>query len=348
MKLRDTKAKLEVTILNKSQKDKITSLYYMKPVKKEPINEEKEEKKRVKEREKRIKEKRKSEINAEKKFDLETETVIGMAKRNYARNKNLNKKIVSKNERKKLKKIKRIKRIVKWTLIIAIIAGGVTFAMISPIFNIQEIKVNNISRISADTIVSLSGLKTGQNIFRLFTSSVEKNIEQEPYVETAEVKRVLPNKIEINVVERQRNYSLEFLNGFAYINNQGYILEISNYSAGLPILQGTSTPDEEIKAGNRLQIEDLEKLGTVIRIMDLCKSNGLDGLVTSIDMTNKNNYSIYMEQEKKTIYLGDESNLSDKILWIKAILDDNKGVEGEIYLNGDLNNNFKPRFKQKV
>ena len=27
---------------------------------------------------------------------------------------------------------------------------------------------------------------------------------------------------------------------------------------------------------------------------------------------------------------------------------DNKGIEGEIYVNGELNDKFKPRFKQKV
>ena len=334
--------------MNKSQKEKINNLYYMKHVTNINIDEEKEEKKKIKEREKRIKERKKKEINEEEKFDLDTETVIGMTKKNHKQNRNIEKKIIDKNERKRLKRIKRIKRIVKWTAIILIIVGGTTFAMVSPMFNIQDIQVNNINRISADTIISLSGLSKGQNIFRFLTNNIEENIKQEPYVDSVEIKRVLPNKIEINVTERERNFSLEFLNGYAYINNQGYILEISNDKAGLPVLQGAVTPEEEIKAGNRLQKEDLEKLGTVIRIMDLCKANGLDSLITSIDMSDKNDYSIYMEQEKKTVYLGDESNLGDKILWVQPILEDNKGIEGEIYVNGDLNNDFKPRFKPKV
>lgn len=334
--------------MNKSQKEKINNLYYMKPVTKATIDEEKEEKKKIKEREKRIKERKKKEINEREKFDLETETVLGMTKKNHERNKNIQKKIIDKNERKRLKKIKRIKRIIKWTAIVAILAGGITFAMVSPIFNIQEIQVNNINRISSETIISLSGLTKGQNIFRFLTNNIERNIKQEPYVENVEVKRILPNKIEINITERERNYSLEFLNGYAYINNQGYILEISNDKDNLPILQGATTPEEEIKVGNRLHTEDLEKLETVIRIMNICKSSGLNSLITSIDMSNKNDYSIYMEQEKKTIYLGDGTNLGDKILWVQAILEDNKGIEGEIFVNGDINNNFKPRFKQKV
>ena len=55
-----------------------------------------------------------------------------------------------------------------------------------------------------------------------------------------------------------------------------------------------------------------------------------------------------MEEEKKTIYLGDESNLSNKMLYVPTILEENQGKEGTIYLNGDINNDFKPRFREKV
>ena len=55
----------------------------MKPVTNVSIDEEKEEKKKIKEREKRIKERKKKQVNEEEKFDLDTETVIGMNKKNH-------------------------------------------------------------------------------------------------------------------------------------------------------------------------------------------------------------------------------------------------------------------------
>ena len=82
--------------MNKSQKEKINNLYYMKPVTNVSIDEEKEEKKKIKEREKRIKERKKKQVNEEEKFDLDTETVIGMTKKNHERDKNIEKKIVDK------------------------------------------------------------------------------------------------------------------------------------------------------------------------------------------------------------------------------------------------------------
>lgn len=339
--------------MNKSQKEKIKNLYSMQPIEneEEKIEEQKNEEikeKRNKEREKRIKEKKKKQNKEMEKFDFETETVIGMTQKNNKKKELERKKITDKNERRRMKRIKRIKKIIKWAMLIIIIAGGITFTMVSPIFNIQEIQVTNNQLVSSDTIKSLSGISTGQNIFRFIKSKIEENVKQEPYIESAKVTRIFPNKINIEVEERKRDFSLEFMNGYAYINNQGYILEINNDKAGLPVIQGATTKEENIVPGNRLEKEDLERLEVVIQIMNACKSQGLDSKVTTIDISDKNEYNIYMEEEKKKIYLGDGSNLGDKILWVQAILKDNQGIEGEIYLNGDLNNNFKPRFKEKV
>lgn len=325
------------------QRKEIDNMYYFSN---NIRNDEKNSKKKIKEREKRIKQKK---YDKRDKFDLETETVIGMTNRNNQRKLQENQKKISKKQAQILRKKKKIKRIIKWTTLFLIIIGGNIFALVSPIFNIKEIQVYNNEQISVETIISLSQLKLEQNLFKFNTNKVEEKIKSNPYIESVKIKRKIPNKIEIAIEERQKTYNVQFLNGFAYINNQGYILEISEQKEeNKPVIQGISTELEQIVEGNRLNIEDLEKLETVIQIMNICKNYELDSKVSSIDITNKTNYIIYMEEEKKTIYLGDESNLSNKMLYIPAILGENIGKDGIIYLNGDINNNFKPRFKLNV
>ena len=70
--------------------------------------------------------------------------------------------------------------------------------------------------------------------------------------------------------------------------------------------------------------------------------------VHEIDISNKEDYTVYLENEKKTIHFGDASNLSNKILYVKAMIDSEKDIEGEIFVNGDLNNKFRPFFREKV
>lgn len=334
--------------MTKQQKKEFDNLYKFNNQESTFNNIEEQEKinkKKAKEREKRIKQRK---VEEKTQFDFDTETVIGMTNRNNQVKKQQTQKRMTKKQAQIERKKKKIKRIIKWTTLFLLIIGGIVFALVSPVFNIKEIQVINNSQIATETIVSLSQLQVGQNSFRFNKNKVVKEIKTNPYVESVDIKRKFPNKIEISIEERNRNYNVEFLNGYAYINNQGYILEISEQKLDLPVIIGISTEQEQIVEGNRLNTDDLEKLETVIKIMNICKNYDLDTKISSIDISNKNDYIIYMEEEKKTIYLGDDSNLSNKMLYVPTILQENQGKEGTIYLNGDINNNFKPRFREKV
>ena len=307
-------------------------------------HEEKNIKQKQRQREKRIKEMKKNE---ETEFDFDTETVINMTNKN---NKNFMKKnnaAISKNQRKIAKKKKRVKRIIKWTSLALIIIAGAIFAFASPLFNITQ-EVINTNLLSKDKVISLSGIKKDQNIFRFLKSDVIKKIKEDPYVQDVKINRQLPNKVQIDIEERQRNFSLEFLNGYAYINNQGYILEISQDKLNLPVIKGASTEENNITPGKRLEQKDLEKLEVAIKIMTIAKENELDEKVTSIDISNKNEYILYLESEKKTVYLGNQENLTTKMLYTKKIIEKESGNEGTIYVNGDFTNKFKAYFRQKV
>ena len=325
--------------MTKQQRKQIDDLYNTTK------NNIKEEKKKTKEREKRIKQKNKEQKDQ---FDFDTETVIGITNKNTKRNKKAVQRKITKKEAKITRKKKKIKKLLKLLILIAIIIGGICFALKSPIFNITNIEVKGNSKIATETIQSLSQIQEGQNIFKFNKKQIIQNIKSNAYIETATIQRKIPNKIEITIEEREASYNVEFLNGYAYINNQGYILEISEQKLEKPIIRGISTEQEQIVEGNRLNDNDLDKLETVIQIMNISKNYELDQKISSIDITNKNDYIIEMETEKKTIHLGNNNNLNNKMLYVPAILSENKDKEGTIYLNGDINSDFKPRFKEKV
>ena len=228
--------------MTKEQKNQFDNLYNFY----DNVDEEKERKNKIKERNKRINQRK---IEQNDKFDFDTEIVIGMTNKNNEKKNEEQQKKMTKKQAQILRKKKKIKRIIKLITLLMIIIGGIVFALVSPIFNIKEIYVVKNEQISSDTIVSLSQLKIGQNIFKYSSRKVEKEIKTNPYIESVNIKRKFPDKIEITVKERQKNYNVEFLNGYAYINNQGYILEISEQKLELPIVQGISTEEEKIEIG---------------------------------------------------------------------------------------------------
>lgn len=305
--------------------------------------EEKNKIKNIKEREKRIKQKKKND-----EFDLENEIVIQMTNRNNMEKEQKRIKELDKQAERRNKRNKKVKNILKIILLLGVIIGGTIFSMTSPIFNIKEIQVTNNNITPSDTIISLSELKLDENIFKFNKYNVKNKIKENAYIEDVKIHRKIPNVVQIEITQRQPKYSIDFMGKYAYINSQGYILEVADTNNGLPIIQGIATNEEEIVPNSRLNEDDLTSLENIIKIMDIAKENNLDTKVTSIDITNKNQYSIYIQEEKKRIHLGENTNLGNKMLYAISIMEKEKGIEGDIYVNGDLNNKFQPYFREKV
>lgn len=235
------------------------------------------------------------------------------------------------------KKRKRIFRLIKWTTLIAVIIGGGIYFLLSPYFNIKSIVTTGNEKITSEELISLSGIQLEENMFKISSHKVEENIKTNSYIDSIHMKRKLPDTIQIQVKERKAAYMLLIGNAYMYLNTQGYLLEISKEALKLPIITGYVTPEEQIQEGNRLCAEDLERLNAVIQIMNSANSNEIGDKITKINIEDKQNYILELKSEKKTVHLGDISNLSTKMLYVKTVMEKEKKNEGEIFVNTDLN-----------
>ena len=295
-------------------------------------------------------------------FDFDKEIVIGMPKipetkqqKNKRKNKNISNnkkkpavtKKISKKQEIAIKKRKLILKIIRTIILIGILIGTLIYILLSPLFNIKDVTVTGNNKLSKEEIISLSEIRTEENIFKTSKNDIKNRIKTNPYVENVKIRRKLPDKVEIIVVERVATYMLPFANSYVYINNQGYMLEITSQKANLPIITGFSTPEENLHEGERLLSEDLVKLGEVLQIIESANANGIQELITKIDISNRQDYTIMLEKEKKLVHMGDVSNLSTKMSYINKIIQDEAGIEGEIFVNTDLTNKGAV-FREKV
>lgn len=250
----------------------------------------------------------------------------------------------SNNKSKKTKKMSRGKKLILFLILIGIILA-ILFS--TSLFNIETINVSGNAIVSSEKIISLSGIQKHSNLFRINKSGAITNLKTNAYVEEVIISRKLPNQINIEIEERVPKYMLQFADSYVYVNNQGYMLEISNEKLNIPILIGISTDLSNIKAGNRMNLSDLKKMDMVINIVDTATTNGIGHLITKIDISDNKNYTLILETEGKTVYLGDCSELNTRILYLKKILEEEQGVSGELFLNIDLNQE-KVRFKPSI
>lgn len=292
---------------------------------------------------KRSSQKNREEDEFELKLGIEDEQI---KKKNPTKQRTKSKKKVTtakntknvKQQEKAARKRRMVFRIVKWTSLCAILIGGGIYFLLSPLFNIKTITVTGNSKLTEEELISLSGIQLEENTFQVQTTKTQEKIKQNAYVDTVNISRKLPNEIVIEITERTPTFMLTLGNAYVYINNQGYLLEISQTALELPIITGFQTKEEDIIAGNRLSAEDLQRLDQVLQIMKSAESNGIKDLITEINIENKQDYVLELKKEKKIVHLGDTSNLSTKMLYIISILEENKDVEGEILVNTDLNN----------
>lgn len=80
--------------------------------------------------------------------------------------------------------------------------------------------------------------------------------------------------------------------------------------------------------------------------MEIAKGNEVLDSIKSIDITNEENYILTVEDNDKKVYIGNNTNLSSKILWLKTLLKETEGQKGIIHLEKDSSEN--PVFEKQT
>ena len=213
--------------------------------------------------------------------------------------------------------------------------------------NYYTIDQTNVAIANAKTgITNTFSEAGGNNIFRNLSSEVAKKIQEEPYIESAKMNRKIPDTIEITVKEREVSYQVNVIDSFVYLDYQGYILEKSKEQAKVPFIEGLKTSQDELLNGKRLINDDLAHLNTILRIVDNSKNIDIYDKITKITIQD-HEYAIYFKDEKKIAYLGNGTNITNKMLYLKAILQAESGKSGKIFVNGNFSEGFKSYFREE-
>lgn len=259
-------------------------------------------------------------------------------------NKKINSSKVNKQKEIEIKKRKRRKIILIILLIVLIIIGICTYLFTSDVFKIQSIKISGNKELSEEYLHELSEINVGDNIFSVFGIVTKVKLKQNGYIEDAKIKKIYPNKIEIEIKERQKQFQILTETGcYIYIDKQGYILDYSLDKLELPTIIGMEITEEKIGTIKRLEENDLKKMENILQIKEETNKIGLTDIITEYQV--KDEYIIVLESLGININLGDATNLKNRMFYIKAILEKENGNKGTIYINGNLDEGFTPYFR---
>jgi cell division protein FtsQ len=252
------------------------------------------------------------------------------------------------NKQKEIEQRKRKKRKIKLIIIllIVIITAICIYLLTSERYNIKNIEIEGNEELTNEQIKELSGIKIGDNIFSTLEVVVRVKLKENGYDEDVKVKKKYPNSITIQITERKKAYQiLTETECYIYIDEQGYILDYSLNKLDVTTITGMSITETEIQNLKRLGEKDLEKMEKILHINDEAKKINIAQDIQQIDV--KEEYVLHLQENKIIINLGDATNLSDRMFYVKAILKEENNNSGTIYVNGNINEGFAPYFSAK-
>lgn len=121
-------------------------------------------------------------------------------------------------------------------------------------FEVQKIHITKTHAFSRDTILSLSGIERDTNIFMIDLNKVSRLLEKLPRIKRAEVRRMLPHTIAIDIVERKQiaQVKLPFRKTYYLIDYEGCVLPplLKEAQPGLPIIEARFSGKTALQPGD--------------------------------------------------------------------------------------------------
>lgn len=114
-------------------------------------------------------------------------------------------------------------------------------------FDLKEVDVVGVERVSEDEIIEYSQIKKGVNVFDLDISKVILQVEAHPWVKEASVTRRLPDALLIEVKEH-KPVGLVQLDRIYYVNSEGTPFKVANKEAtkDFIVIEGLSASNFEV------------------------------------------------------------------------------------------------------
>lgn len=168
---------------------------------------------------------------------------------------------------------------------------GTRFLLYSPVMlvNLNQIKVNGNHIVSREAVLQQFADDRNRSVLRIPLDERRGQLEQIPWVESASVQRILPNRIRVELTERTPVAFARNGAELALIDSHGVILDRpQGEDLHFPILSGVPEDLPREQREKRMQIYE-----EFIKAVDLVRAGSSDR-VSEIDLSNPKDLRVVM------------------------------------------------------
>lgn len=254
-----------------------------------------------------------------------------------AKNTNLTRNEKRAKQTKKRKKRNKLRKILVWICVILFVAAVAVVLSLTVFFHINNVTVKGNEKYTTEEILAQCTIDKGENLFMADTDSAAERLEQTlPYIYDAQIKRKLPDTIEIKITDAKAEYSIKNKDKtYILLDDNFKVLELNAEKA-----QGIRISKAEIKtavAGTKIEFKNTD-VGECLETLALAvKENDFDEITSIYSNNISDNYVVYDGRIK--FKLGNCDDVQKKIYQglaaCEQLNESSPNVKGTMTISGD-------------
>jgi cell division protein FtsQ len=133
----------------------------------------------------------------------------------------------------------------------AVLAGAeaalLAWLVVAPLLPVREVTVSGLNRLTREQVVVAAGLDVNASVFTIDGDSIRRRLMSLPWVRTAAVQPLLPDRVAIAVEEWRpvALYKTSATGDTFFLSDQGVVLDRGEPEPALPLIIGSGAPDPE-------------------------------------------------------------------------------------------------------
>lgn len=207
-------------------------------------------------------------------------------------------------------------------LAFVLICGAIGLAL-AMFFKIEDIEISGNSRYSKEQIVAAAEVKPGDNLFLLNKYDAAARIRQQlPYVETVQFRRVLPNKLVVQVTECQDPVAIKQDGTVYLLCDKGNIVDTVSAAKWSQYIQieGLTLLDPQVGGEARASATQQSVLERLLAMLTLLDDKGMLHQVQVIDRSDAARITMRYMDRFDVEFLWD-ADFDYKLDYLAAVVD---------------------------
>lgn len=214
----------------------------------------------------------------------------------------------------------------------------------SPYLAIKEITVSGNTKVSRAEILEMAGVNIGDNLLKINTAEIKKNVRLNTWVSGVNVARNLPDKLSIAVKERNPVAFINLDGALYFVDETGTIFKRTSIGddIDLPVITGIAKEDIEQEA------KASEMAVKAVNLIHLLADKGIfaDDELSEINIDKTYGLTLYTMQQGTRIELGD-GDFTDKIARLERVIQSRNGLTGIEFIGLNSNRGVVVRLASK-